>query len=160
LHDADRLKALEQIRARGQADGRRTLRGGLDDNSFAALNQRIMRVETEVLHGRLEGAIADALGEALPPLIREQLKAQLPGLLAKAAEVILRPIETRLKALEEKQITFRGPHKDGALYQAGDLTIRQGGLWFCRKATVAPPGTAPEDWTLAVKRGSVDRGQP
>jgi len=46
---------------------------------------------------------------------------------------------------------YRGPHKDGAEYERGDVVTRDGSMWSATKDTAATPPSA--DWTLSVKKG-------
>jgi hypothetical protein len=113
------------------------------------LHARVLRLES--LLGPNGEKLVAALAEVLPKLIdKKSLRTQerLTSLEVKQLE-----IERDLGDLKAKQLRFTGTHVPGTMYRANDLTIRQGGLWICRKDTTAPPG-ASDDWQLAVKRGS------
>ncbi|MGF6877371.1 hypothetical protein [Paraburkholderia sp. MM5477-R1] len=48
---------------------------------------------------------------------------------------------------------YRGVYVPGRIYEPGDVVTWAGSLWHCDAPTDAKPDTAPDAWTLAVKRG-------
>jgi hypothetical protein len=72
-------------------------------------------------------------------------------------------LEQRITQLEQQQkaapaVSYRGVYESGAVYKAGELTTRAGGLWLAKRQTSQTPGqpqtgTDP-DFVLIVKRGA------
>jgi hypothetical protein len=72
---------------------------------------------------------------------------------AKAITHALAPLQTRIKALEERpQVENRGVHIAGDTYTEGALVTRSGALWLCLRSTTQGPGQSA-DWKLIVKSG-------
>ena len=86
------------------------------------------------------GVFVDAMAEAVGKMVR-QVRVDL---------------EARIKAVEDRQLVFKGVHEPGRAYQPGNLVVRNGGLWHCNALTHEMPGKS-SDWQLAVKSGEANR---
>lgn len=61
-------------------------------------------------------------------------------------------ITRRLAALEERPaMRYCGVWKAGA-YQSGDCVTAGGHLWCARRETESQPGSAPDDWQMAMRK--------
>jgi hypothetical protein len=83
----------------------------------------------------------------------ERALAELIGRELRAA---VAPLKARLEVLElHRGCEWKGIYAENSVYERGDLTTRQGGLWVCvRERTAATPGTDPNSWRLVVKSGT------
>jgi hypothetical protein len=75
---------------------------------------------------------------------------------AEALDRRLQAYEARLVALEARPtLDYKGTWAVADTYGRGAVVTHQGSLWICRSANVSRrPGTDPNIWQLAVKRGS------
>jgi hypothetical protein len=64
-------------------------------------------------------------------------------------------LRQRLRALEARPgMKYEGVWDDQKVYQRGDFVTKDGSLWHCAETHCGiEPGTRPDTWKLAVKRG-------
>ena len=80
------------------------------------LRKRVAKLEALTRPG---GVFIDAMAEAVGKMVR-QVRVDL---------------EARIKAVEDRQLVFKGVHEPGRAYQPGNLVVRNGGLWHCNALT-------------------------
>ncbi len=65
-------------------------------------------------------------------------------------------LEARVRKLEARE-TFRylGVWNANAEYVPGNFCTRSGAIWHCNRRNIGtPPGSNPQIWVMAVKRGT------
>lgn len=83
------------------------------------------------------------------------LKTRIACLLHAIGRVLqprLNSLERRIEQLEKSPLEYSGVFEAGRTYRRGQLTTRQGSIWFCNSETASRPGD-DDSWTLACKRG-------
>ena len=77
--------------------------------------------------------------------------AMIDGICGEIAPII-GDLRKRLAALEARPaMTYCGVWKSGP-HQAGDCVTHGGHLWCCKRDTSTEPGSAPEDWQMALRK--------
>lgn len=174
--DYDELIADEIERMRREAARRQTKQGnhpdgGRNHQTAGSLNER----EKSIVSGTLK-AVASVLKPMLKRLddIEDQnkqaagagdyLSAGNKDLMSAIMTVVIgaiKPVHERLDALEPRvaqlehaqPLEYKGVWRRGYRAESGEFWTYQGSVWHAKCATTATPGTAPEAWQLAVKRG-------
>jgi len=93
---------------------------------------------------RHEGAM-QKLMQAIAPVIATYVERQVAPLRARLAELEARP----------SGVPWKGVWGANESYPAGVFVTHGGSLWHAESASIGVrPGTDPNRWTLAVKRGA------
>ena len=67
---------------------------------------------------------------------------------------VVKPLHERIAALEARPVVrYMGVFAPGRSYPEGAMVTHGGSVWHAEKLTASTPGSSPEDWVLAVKRG-------
>jgi hypothetical protein len=109
----------------------------------------------------MDEATADQFAEAVVALIAANIKPLVARLDEQQQRIAA--LEPRITQLEQQQkaapaVSYRGVYESGAVYKAGELTTRAGGLWLAKRQTSQTPGQSQTgtdpDFVLIVKRGA------
>jgi hypothetical protein len=114
-----------------------------------------LRAEVNAIRTFIDEDLAEAVGAGISQAMPALVARHTGDLVAK-----INALEGQVREIETQRTRFRGVHEQGASYAPGDLTVRQGALWYCRRATTALPGHAPDDWVLGCKAGAVGVKRP
>jgi hypothetical protein len=119
---------------------------------IASLYDHCLAVQT-ILYGYLEAAFKRVEELERKCLTTDSFDAQVAD--------DDRTIELAFGSGEQRQVAsfkwptvlYRGTHKAGQQYEAGDMVSHQGSGWIAQRATSATPGTPNSGFQLAIKRG-------
>ena len=67
-------------------------------------------------------------------------------------------LEKRISELENRrELSYQGTWKPDTRALPGQFFTRNGSVWHCKGLTTSAPGTDPQAWQLAVKKGRDSR---
>jgi hypothetical protein len=76
---------------------------------------------------------------------------KLATFLVKLMKDALGSVETRVKALEERDFPYKGVYQRSNEYERGVFVTFKGSMWYCCVDTTRQQPGKGSDWQLAVK---------